>query len=168
MKYLLSEQEKKAVLVEASAKQKEDIQVIVNKILEKAAFMRKINVPVEFNKRDMTVNSEGLNFIANKSLDLDMKGQEPKQDQDIKERNILLSKEGSITSLDILQKEIWQSGVSSILVLLQYPIEVSKLKESVEKTYLQASRRCAGFKLISAMPKSNSNNLVSWFASALR
>lgn len=63
--------------------------------------------------------------------------------------------------------------MTAVQALLQTSIEASKIQENVEQIYLNASRRCAGFKLISGMisgemPFNQLENLISWFTSALR
>lgn len=83
------------------------------------------------------------------------------------------TKEGAITSLTEQKREIWGSGMTAVQALLQAPIEGQKIQDNVEQIYLNASRRCAGFKLISGMlagdmPFNQLENLISWFASALR
>ena len=65
------------------------------------------------------------------------------------------TKEGAITSLSQQKKEIWDSGITAVQALLQASIEANKIQESVEKVYISASKRCAGFKLIVGMISGN-------------
>jgi hypothetical protein len=41
--------------------------------------------------------------------------------------------------------------MTAVQALLQAPIEATRIQENVEQIYVNASRRCAGFKLICGM-----------------
>lgn len=151
-----------------------DLAVAFQKILDKASFLIKLNIPLNFKKKDLTTAKQGgLKMLRAPSTyegapkpTLDWEGR-------LKSWKQMQTSLGAIKSLTERKVEIWNSGITAILALLQTPIEASKIQEQVEQTYIDSCRRCAGFKLIKdlivgEMPFSHLEDLISWFASALR
>jgi hypothetical protein len=81
---------------------------------------------------------------------------------------------GTILNSEEQKAKIMDSGISSILALLQAPIEVEQIQKKIENTYKEACKRAAGLKLICDFIDSESpfncsfNDLLNWFSSALR
>lgn len=62
-KYMLTNDEKAKVESDAFDKMLEDVQQIIKKIVDKAAFIIKLNIPMKFKKKDSTLLERGLTII---------------------------------------------------------------------------------------------------------
>ena len=60
---MLTEEEKQKVNDEAFDKCQEDLNSIIKKIIDKAAFVIKLNIPHKFKKKDITAADDGLKLI---------------------------------------------------------------------------------------------------------
>ena len=94
------------------------------KITDKSQFMIKLNIPSRFRKREPT--KEGGNLLLIKAPTSFMDGiPKPKLDWEgrLKAWKQSQTSKGAIKSLTDRTAEIWNSGIISILALLQTPIE---------------------------------------------
>lgn len=72
-----------------------------------------------------------------------------------------------------LKSKIFESGNTSVLACLLTPISVKKIQQRVETHFLKASRRAAGFLILSQVISLNLDpevtlDLSNWFTAALR
>jgi len=80
---------------------------------------------------------------------------------------------GSIKSFTERKADIWNSGITSILGLLQAPIESQQIQKQVEKTYVDCCKRAVGLKIMRELilndaPWNHMNSVIQWFCSSLR
>lgn len=96
-------------------------------------------------------------------------GKLPQQNTDwqtrLKSWKQMQTSKGTIKSLTERQTEIWNSGITSILALLQTAIEADQIQKQIEKTYIEACKRAAGLKILSELfvfeaPWNNFNDLI--------
>ena len=80
---------------------------------------------------------------------------------------------GAIKSYTERTKEIFNSSVTSILACLQTAISSEKIKNQVEKVFINGCRRVAGLKLLAELlnldlPQTHRFDLMFWFCGSLR
>jgi hypothetical protein len=144
------------------------------KIAEKAQFMIKLNVPSRFRKREPA--KEGGNLLLIKAPTSFMDGvPKPKLDWEgrLKSWKQSQTSKGAIKSLTDRTAEIWNSGITSILALLQTPIESGEIQKQVEKIYVNSCKRAVGLRFIRElikleMPLPQFYDILNWFCAALR
>jgi hypothetical protein len=99
--------------------------IIFDKIVLKAQFLVKLNIPTRFKKKDPTVALDGehLELIRAPSHF----GEVPQSKTDWQERlkrwKSMQTQKGVIKSLTERKADIWDSGIMSIMALLQISIE---------------------------------------------
>jgi hypothetical protein len=81
--------------------------------------------------------------------------------------------QGAIKSFEERRTEIWNSGITSILALLQTSIESQEIQNQVETTYVQSCKRAVGLKIMRDLlsnhaPWDEVNSTIQWFCSSLR
>jgi len=129
----LTAEEKQSASDEADVLLAKDLAVAFQKILDKASFLIKLNIPLNFKKKDLTTAKQGgLKMLRAPSTyegapkpTLDWEGR-------LKSWKQMQTSLGAIKSLTERKVEIWNSGITAILALLQTPIEASKIQEQVE------------------------------------
>lgn len=144
------------------------------KITDKSQFMIKLNIPSRFRKREPT--KEGGNLLLIKAPTSFMDGiPKPKLDWEgrLKAWKQSQTSKGAIKSLTDRTAEIWNSGIISILALLQTPIESGEIQKQVEKIYVNSCKRAVGLRFIRElikleMPLQQFYDTLNWFCSALR
>ena len=62
---------------------------------------------------------------------------------------------GAIKNLTEIKSEIWSSGITSIVALLQTSIEKELIQMQVEKTYVDGCKRATGLKILKEMMEMN-------------
>lgn len=91
-----------------------------------------MRTPPNFKKKDPTRMKEGKLIINVPSNMADA----PKQKQDwqgkLKNWKQMQTSKGSITSFTEMKEEVWKSGITSIMALLQSPIESDSIRKQVE------------------------------------
>jgi hypothetical protein len=127
---------------------------IFAKITDKAQFMVKLNVPTRFRKREPA--KEGGNLLLIRAPTSFMDGI-PKAKLDwegrLKAWKQSQTSKGAIKSLTDRTAEIWNSGIISILALLQTPIEAGEIQKQVETIYVNSCKRAVGLRLIRELIK---------------
>jgi hypothetical protein len=83
------------------------------------------------------------------------------------------SSHGLISTLSARKKEIWDSGINSILALLQTDVEAEKIQELVEKKVIDGAKRVAGLVLLKDLIRLSPSKdaivqPISWFTTAMR
>jgi hypothetical protein len=79
--------------------------------------------------------------------------------------------QGSIKSMDEIKSDVWNSGITSILALLQAAVDVEPIQKQVEEFQINSCKRATGLKLLSdlmAVDMPKSYDLIGWFCSSLR
>ena len=136
--------------------------------------MIRLRVPLRFQRRDPTRSKDGqLMLLRAPSSFAELP--KPKLDWEgrLKTWKQMQTSQGAIKSLTERKAEIWNSGITSILALLQVPIESKQIQKQVEKTYTDSCRRAAGLKLIREliqpdMPTGQLFDVIGWFSASLR
>ena len=116
--------------------------------------MNKLNIPSRFRKREPT--KEGGNLLLIKAPTSFMDGiPKPKLDWEgrLKAWKQSQTSKGAIKSLTDRTAEIWNSGIISILALLQTPIESGEIQKQVEKIYVNSCKRAVGLRFIRELIK---------------
>jgi len=129
--------------------------------------MTRLQIPHRFKKSDPTRMKEGqLKLLKAPTI---FEGKLPQQNTDwqtrLKSWKQMQTSKGTIKSLTERQTEIWNSGITSILALLQTAIEADQIQKQIEKTYIEACKRAAGLKILSELfvfeaPWNNFNDLI--------
>lgn len=128
--------------------------VIYDKIVEKAEFLLRLNVPESFKIKDTLSNKVGgLLFIRNiQSMEEKVETQPGEGEFTWKDRlknwKQMQKSKGAIKSFTDKNKEIFESSVMSILACLQTPIAMQRIKKQVESVFLNATKRIAGLQII--------------------
>ena len=171
----LSESEKQFIQDETFKKQTSHMEEVFKKIITKATYMTRLNIPPNFESDTYKRSRSTPELAKFPSLYDQAEEVEPEHDwyhkiQGWKQKQTM---KGSIISIKEMKAELQSFGISSILALLQNSIQSSDIQEIVEKTYINACKRLAGIKLIKDLisfeaPWTHTNDLLQWFCSALR
>lgn len=152
-----TEADKEAIQELVDKKFIDELQSIFTKIVEKADFLVKLQVPASYLFKDPNKKKEGhLIFIKDHSRQQDAEGnQQPQPEYDWKDRlkswRQMQTSKGAIKSYTDRKKEIFDSSVMSVLACLQSPINTQRIKKQVETVFINASKRIAGLKLLGHM-----------------
>ncbi|CDW73494.1 UNKNOWN [Stylonychia lemnae] len=174
-----TEADRQVIEDQADQKFNVELQKIYEKIIEKAEFLVKLQVPGVYLVKDPSKKKEGaLLLIKDQSaIEKEMGEQIPVPEYDWKDRlkswRQMQTSKGAIKSFTDRKKEIFDSSVMSILACLQTPINTQRIKKQVESVFLNAAKRVAGLKLLGQLinlelPQKHRYDLISWFASSLR
>lgn len=156
-----------------------ELNIIYDKIIEKAEFLIKLNVPESFKIKDNLSNKVGgLLFIRNiqsmENIENTVGAQNEFTWRDrLKNWKQMQTSKGAINSFTDKRKEIFESSTMSILACLQTPISSQRIKKQVETVFLNATKRIAGLKIIAdliqlELPQDVRISVISWFTSGLR
>jgi hypothetical protein len=134
-----------------------------------------MNTPPGFKKDDATKDGEGQLILLKQPSYQGAQAPKAKLDWQarLKSWKQMQTSKGAIRSLSERKNEIWDSGITSILALLQAPIEARDIQKQVETRAIEACRRAAGLKLLRDlilldMPTPQFLDVAAWFCSALR
>lgn len=170
----LTPEEEKYVQEEAYRRLEKQLEEIFTKIETKAQFLIRMHIPLHFRRRDPTRMGEGQLLLLRPPSSFEGLPK-PKLDWEgrLKAWKQMQTSKGTIKSLTERKADIWNSGITSILALLQTAIASEQIQKQVEKTYTNSCRRTAGLKIVRDLiahdaPWSQHNDLVQWFSSALR
>ena len=139
-------------------------------IVKKAEFLTRLNVPVRFRSKDHRV-PKTLSVLHRTASTLGR--QESESEARLKESEApdevigaasswqtrlakwreYQSSRGLISTLTERKTEIWNSGINSILALLQTDVEAERIQELIEKKIIDGSRRVAGLVLLKNLIK---------------
>lgn len=181
----LTDEEKQKCNDEAFELSNKDLQKAYAKLIEKAVFLTKLNVPLRFKKSKKSgLAEDALSMTRTKSLIETADGKVTRQATQVGEGHLSwenrLKKwkdyqrsQGTIVTNQERKNVIWNSGVTSVLALLQTEIQSDKLQDFSEKIMLDGAKRVAGLKLLKElttgdMPKSHLAAGVAWFTTGLR
>jgi len=150
------------------------LEEIFTKIQAKAQFMTRLNIPLRFKREDPTRMKDGQLLLLRAPSSFEGLPK-PKLDWEgrLKSWKQMQTSRGAIKSLTERRAEIWNSGITSILALLQTALDAQQIQKQVEKTYIDACRRTAGLKLVRDLvvregPTSALQDVVRWFSAAMR
>lgn len=170
----LTPEEEVYVADEAYSRLEKELAEIFTKVQEKAQFMTRLNIPLRFKRRDPTRMKDGLLLMLRAPSSFEGLPK-PKLDWEarLKSWKQMQTSRGAIKSLTERKAEIWNSGITSILALLQTAVEAEQIQKQVEKTYIDSCRRTAGLKLIRNLvvnegPIGHLQDVTAWFSAALR
>lgn len=144
------------------------MQNIIYKIIEKASFLIKMQVPSAYKLHEKKTGT--LIFIKDQ---IDQNEPEHDWKDRLKQWKQMQTSKGAIKSFTDRKQEIYDSSVMSVLACLQTPINAQKLQKKVETTFIQATRRVAGLEIMQKafainLPFQQQEDLINWFCSALR
>jgi len=170
----LTAEEESYIADEAFNRLEKVLEEIFTKIQAKAQFMTRLNIPLRFKRADPTRMKDGqLSLLRAPSSFEGLP--KPKLDWEgrLKAWKQMQTSRGAIKSLTERRAEVWNSGITSILALLQTAFDAQQIQKQVEKTYIDACRRTAGLKLVRDLvvregPISALQDVVRWFSAAMR
>ena len=150
---------------------------IYEKIIEKAEFLIKLQVPRAYTIKDPTAKKEGTLLIIQEATQEPGQENKPREEYDWKNRlkswKQMQTSKGAIKSFTDRKKEIFDSSVMSVLSCLQSPIGAQRIKKQVETVFVNATKRVAGLKLLGdvmnlELPLNHRYDLMNWFCASLR
>jgi hypothetical protein len=151
-------------------REKEQLKILVGKVIEKAELLVKLATPPSWDQPDNSTrtlrNIDGYN-----------------EEGDIKEENLttklqriktIQASSGTITSYENLSnKDIFNSCTSSVLATLQCTVSAKSIMKAIEDKYISAMNRYCGLKIMGElaqcfMSDQTKISCFNWFCSALR
>ena len=123
-----SDAEKAIIDEQAEEKYEAELQSIYSKIVEKAEFLVKLQVPVVYLFKDPNKKKEGALLLI-KEPSKDAKDSDYDWKDCLKSWRQMQTSKGAIKSFTERKKEIFDSSVMSILACLQTPINTQRIKK---------------------------------------
>jgi hypothetical protein len=112
-------------------------------------FLTKLNIPLKFKRKDPTRSKEAsLQLLRPPNTFKDLPKQKVDWEDRLKSWKKMQTSKGAIKSLTEIQAEIWNSGITSIMALLQTAIETEQIQKQVEEIFIDSCKRATGLKLI--------------------
>ncbi|CDW82480.1 hect e3 ubiquitin [Stylonychia lemnae] len=175
----LTEADKQTIEDQTDQKYATELNIIYEKIIEKADFLTKLCVPESYMVKDQLSNKVGnLLFIRDiqsmEAVESSIGGAAEFTWRDrLKQWKQMQTSKGAIKSFTDKKKEIFESSVMSILACLQTPISTQRIKKQVENVFLSSTKRIAGLKLLSQLfslkiKREIREDQINWFTSSLR
>ena len=152
-------------------REKEQLEVLVTKVVNKAKLLVKLATPASWEQSDNS--SKNL-----RNIDAYNEGEEVDDEENLvtklqRIRNIQASS-GTITSYENLSnKDVFNSCASSVLATLQCSVSAQSIMKAIETKYINAMNRYCGLKIMGElascyMGDSTKISCFNWFCSALR
>ena len=151
-------------------REKEQLDILVKKVCEKAELLVKLATPASWDHADNSIKN--LRNIDSYN-----------DDREIQEENLITrlqrirniqASSGTITSYENLSnKDVFNSCASSVLATLQCSVSAKSIMKAIETKYINAMNRYCGLKIMGElascyMDDKTKISIFNWFCSALR
>jgi hypothetical protein len=155
---------------EVLQKEKEELQNLVKKVVEKAEFMLKLATPSSWNKSEL----RSLKLLSINSSIKPKKKLKVGIDKLKSLREFQLSKSLVKSSKNTASNQVMNSCSTSVLAVLQCPLTAEWILRALELRYVNCIKRIYGFELIKSIiqhymqDENKMIKIIHWFRSALK